>query len=102
MTPHLSARWNAASNTVVVTGRLDDLGKASSVEVGAQYRIRPEATEFTSRPWQSTPMVTRSATGEFTVEIGGLAAGQRYEFRVIVKHPLLTVTGQEIVLTVSR
>lgn len=97
----LNARWNAAAKTVTVTGRLDDLGKAPAVEVGAQYRIKPEATEFTSRPWQSTPLVARSATGEFSIEVGGLNAGQRYEFRVLVKHPLLSVTGKEVVLTVA-
>ena len=97
----LTARWNAANKTVVVTGRLDDLGKAAAVEVGAQYRIKPEATEFTSRPWQTTNLTMRNATGEFAVEVGGLGAGQRYEFRVLVKHPLLSVTGKEIVLVVA-
>ena len=98
----LAVSWNATTKTAMVTGRLDDLGKASSVEVGAQYRIKPEATEFTSRPWQATATTARASTGEFTIEVGGLAAGQRYEFRVIVKHPLLTVTGQEIVQTVPQ
>ncbi len=97
----LAANWNAAKKTVIVTGKLDDLGKASAVEVGAQYRIKPEATEFTSRPWQTTPLVSRTSTGEFSIEVGGLTAGQRYEFRVLVKHPLLSVTGKEVVLTVA-
>lgn len=97
----VDANWNAAKKTVTVTGKLDDLGKASAVEVGAQYRIKPEATEFTSRPWQSTPLVSRTMTGEFSIEVGGLSAGQRYEFRVLVKHPLLSVTGKEVVLTVA-
>lgn len=97
----LTARWNVANKTVVVSGRLDDLGKAAAVEVGAQYRIKPEATEFTSRPWQTTNLTTRNGTGEFAVEISGLSAGQRYELRVLVKHPLLSVTGKEVVLTVA-
>ena len=97
----LAAKWSAATKTVAVSGKLDDLGKAAAVEVGAQYRIKPEATEFTSRPWQTTPLVSRTATGEFSVEVGGLVAGQRYEFRVLVKHPLISVTGKEVVLTVA-
>jgi len=47
----LAARWDAAAKAVIVEGRLDDLGKAPKVEVGFQYRVRPEATEFNSRPW---------------------------------------------------
>jgi hypothetical protein len=40
-------------------------------------------------------------TGEFTVEVSGLSARQGYEFRVLVKHPLLSVTGREVALTVA-
>jgi alpha-L-fucosidase len=97
----LAARWKSATSTVVVTGRIDDLGRASSIEVGAQYRVKPEATEFTSRPWQSTNLTTRNATGEVSVEVGGLKAGERYEFRILIKHPLLSVTGKEVVLTIA-
>lgn len=91
----IAARWNAANKSVIVQSQLEDLGKAASVEVGVQYRVQPEATEFTSRPWKTTTLLTRTATGEFTQEINGLEAGQRYEFRALVKHPLLTITGKE-------
>jgi len=97
----LAAKWNAGNKNVTVTGRIDDLGRAPVVEIGAQYRIKPEATEFTSRPWLTTDLVKRSATGEFTVDVSGLSAGQRYEFRVLVKHPLLSVTGREVALAVA-
>jgi alpha-L-fucosidase len=97
----LTAKWNAANKTVIVTGRLDDLGKAAAVEIGAQYRVKPEATEFTSRPWLTTNLTSRNVTGEFTVEVSGLSARQGYEFRVLVKHPLLSVTGREVALTVA-
>ncbi len=96
----VAARWDAAAGAVIVEGGLDDLGKAASVEVGFQYRVRPEATEFTSRPWTPTPLTTRTAPGVFRGEIRGLDPGQRYQFQAIVKHPLLTLTGNEIVLTV--
>lgn len=69
---------------------------------GMQYlvfTIRPEATESTSRPWSATPLTSRTATGEFRQEIRGLEAGQRYQFQAIVKHPLLTLTAKDIVLT---
>ncbi len=98
----VSAKWQAASKTAVLTGRLDDLGKAASVEVSFQYRVKPEATEFTSRPWRATELLSRTATGEFTQEVNGLEAGQRYEFRAIVKHPLLTLNGNAETLVIPR
>jgi alpha-L-fucosidase len=42
----LTARWGAGAKAVILEGCLDDLGKAETVEVGFQYRVRPEATEF--------------------------------------------------------
>lgn len=75
----VAAQWNAVGQTVVIQGRLEDLGKAATVEVGFQYRLKPEATEFTTRPWQATNLVKRAAAGEFTQEISGLEPGQRYE-----------------------
>ena len=94
----VSARWNAEKKAVVVEGRLDDLGKAATVEVGFQYRIRPEATEFTSRPWKQTMLVSRATAGAFSQEITGLEAGQQYEFQALVKHPLLTLSAKEQIL----
>lgn len=96
----IAARWDAAKKAVIVEGKLDDLGKVAAVEVGFQYRVRPEATEFTSRPWTATALVSRTATGAFTQEIRGLEAGQRYQFQAIVKHPLLTLTAKDVVLTI--
>jgi hypothetical protein len=80
--------------------KIDDLGKAAAVEVGFQYRVRPEATEFTSRPWTTTALISRAAPGEFKQEIRGLEAGQRYQFQAIVKHPLLTLTAKDVTLIV--
>jgi alpha-L-fucosidase len=96
----LAARWDAAAKAVIVEGRLDDLGKAATVEVGFQYRVRPEATEFTSRPWTVTTLTSRAAPGVFSQEISGLDPGQRYQFQAIIKHPLVTLTAKEGVLTV--
>jgi len=84
-----------------VIGRLDDLGKAPSVEVGFQYRLKPEATEFESRKWIVTPLVKQTATGEFSAELRDLEAGQRYEFQAVVKHPLLTISAKSQVFTVQ-
>lgn len=97
----IAARWDAAKKAVIVEGRLDDLGKAAAVEVGFQYRIQPEATEFTSRPWKQTAFVSRSITGAFTQEITGLEVGKRYEYQAVVKHPLITLSANAVPLVVS-
>lgn len=96
----LAARWDVAAKAVIVEGRLDDLGKAATVEVGFQYRVRPEATEFTSRPWTVSTLTSRAAPGVFSQEISGLEPGQRYQFQALIKHPLVTLTAKEVVLTV--
>ena len=49
-----------------------------------------------------TALVSRTATGTFTQEIRGLEAGQRYQFQAIVKHPLLTLTAKDVVLTIPQ
>lgn len=43
-------------------------------------------------------MCPRSSPGAFTAEVEGLTGGETYEFRAVVKHPLLTVYGEETVL----
>lgn len=98
----VGVRWDASQKGVVVEGRVDDLGKVAAVEVGFQYRIRPEATEFTSRPWKATPMVSRTATGSFSQVITGLEPGQRYEFQAVVIHPLLTVSAESQAFSIPR
>lgn len=98
----ISARWNGAQRRVVVEAEVLDLGKVATVEVAVQYRIRPEATEFTSRPWQTSPFSNRQSTGRFTVELTGIESGERLEFRAIVRHPLVTVTGSEVMATASN
>ena len=65
-----------------------------------QYRVRPEATEFTSRPWTVTALTSLAAPGVFKQEIKGLEPGQRYQFQAPIKHPLLTPTAKEVALTV--
>jgi len=47
-----------------------------------------------------TDPTARTATGEFTKEIEGLESGKKYEFRAIVKHPLLMMNSKAETLTV--
>jgi alpha-L-fucosidase len=81
-------------------GRIGSLGEAPSVEVGFQYRRRKRTEELYGKdePWRDTPMQSRSATGEFTAQIDGLSPNDEYEFRAVVKHPLVTLYGEEKVV----
>jgi alpha-L-fucosidase len=92
----LPPTWNGPSRTARLVGTLQNLGEAASLEVGFEYR---DATglDLTERnnAWQTTPLTTRNAAGEFTHELGGLISGHSYDVRAVVKHPLLTIYGAE-------
>jgi alpha-L-fucosidase len=76
---------------------LKDLGNAPSVDVGFQYRRKKRTEELYEKgeAWRDTPLAARTTTGEFTARVDGLAAGNDYEFRAVVRHPLITVFGEE-------
>jgi alpha-L-fucosidase len=81
-------------------GRIGSLGEAPSVEVGFQYRRRKRTEELYGKdePWRDTPMQFRSVTGEFTATIDRLSPNDEFEFRAVVKHPLVTLHGEEKVV----
>jgi alpha-L-fucosidase len=83
--------------SALVHGALLSLGGAPAVEVGFQYRRRKGAEDLLKQevPWQSTKLVSRSATGVFNATIDGLDPAVTYEFRAIVQHPLITRYGEE-------
>ncbi len=91
-----SARFNAQSGTATLTGALTDMGKASSLEVGFEYRsiVGLDASDR-SIPWQAGPKKTLTAAGDFTLDLTGLNADGVYEYRAYVKHPLLTIYGAD-------
>jgi alpha-L-fucosidase len=92
-----SAARNAAGTGATLRGRLDTLGEAASVEVGFQYRRRKRTEELYGKdePWRDAAVQARSTPGEFSAQIDALTRGAEYEFRALVKHPLLTVFGEE-------
>jgi hypothetical protein len=80
---------------------LRGLGGASEVQVAFQYRRRKGVEELYARdgPWQETAFQPRKAAGAFAAEVADLRAGDEYEFRVVARHPLLGVFGEEVVLS---
>jgi alpha-L-fucosidase len=73
------------------------MGSASSLEVGFEYRLMGAGLDINERnaAWTATPMVKRGAPGAFSTPVSFLKAGQTYEYRAVVKHPLLSLYGAE-------
>jgi len=92
-----AAQWDSASGTATLHGKLINLGKVGQVEVGFQYREKKGGTDLSERtePWTDLPGLPRSAPGEFEYALKGLTAGRIYEYRARVKHPLITMYGEE-------
>jgi alpha-L-fucosidase len=91
------AKWDATGGTAVLSGKLLSLGKVNQVEVGFQYREKKGGTDLSEKtePWTDLPGTARSATGDFQYSLRGLAAQKVYEYRARVKHPLITMYGEE-------
>ncbi len=85
-----------ATGTATLEGRLSDMGKSTSLEVGFQYRsiVGLDASDR-SIPWQPAGSLTLTAPGPFTLKLPNLQANGIYEFRAFVKHPLLTLYGAD-------
>jgi alpha-L-fucosidase len=90
------ARFDAATKTALLTGTLQDLGKAPSLDVGFEYRgIAGLDASDRSIPWQQGPSTTLGAPGDFTLKLPDLNPEGVYEYRAYVKHPLLTIYGAD-------
>lgn len=106
MTPPEVLTSSATVNGTVAAlqGDLRSLGKAESVEVGFQYRRRKGLTDLYEKnePWTESGYVARSAAGSFTIPVKDLQAGAQYDYRAVVKHPLITLYGAEKVLSTGK
>ncbi len=96
--PHVQTVSAAASGRgETFTGDVLDMGDQSSLEVGFEYRsIAGEDANSRNAVWVATPMQTVTKTGQFTIAVSGLDAKGTYEFRAVIRHPLLTLYGAEV------
>ena len=85
-----------APGAASLNAELTSLGQASAVEVGFEYRRRKGTEELLNAevPWTATPLKKLTGPGAFSASVNGLGS-EVYEFRPVVKHPLLTVAGEE-------
>ncbi|MGD8896711.1 MAG: alpha-L-fucosidase [Acidobacteriota bacterium] len=93
-------RWDPASRTATLTGRLDSLGDAASVQVGFEYRRKKGSAEMYEKddPWKALDVTTLSSVGEFRVSLTAIDSTRDYEFRAVVRHPKVTLRGQATTL----
>ena len=89
------AEWSPGAKTATLKAELKALGKVDSVEVGFQYRRRKTSAEMYEDdfPWQDTQMASKTSLGAYSAEAKGLDSGRPYEYRAVVKHPLITLFG---------
>jgi alpha-L-fucosidase len=90
------ARFDAARKSAQLTGAVRKIAAAETLQVGFEYRDIT-GLDLTERQgsWKATPLAPRTSEGEFSAEVGGLTSGHSYEVRAVVKHPLLTLYGEE-------
>ncbi len=94
------AEWNPSTQAATFRGDLKDMGKAGSLEVGFEYHsIAGQDVNERSAPWLATGFTPRTATGVYSASVGNLKPGI-YEYRAVVKHPLLLLYGAEKRITI--
>jgi alpha-L-fucosidase len=92
-------QWNEGSGSYRLEGELLDMGEAKSLDVGFEYRsIDGEDIHSRNAPWIATPNQKVTATGRFSATLEGLPTDKHYEFRAVVRHPLLSLYGGEVTL----
>lgn len=100
----MGADWSASTSTAVLHGRLTNSGNVETVEVGFQYRLKKDGTDLSEKiePWIDLPLSPRTSIGEFSFELKNLTPNRDYEYRACVRHPLITMYGQEKAFHASR
>ena len=97
LTPPRVETGRAARNGsgVTLSATLGALGDAQSVEVGFEYRsLKGLDSNERSGEWRQTPFERLTAPGPFSASVSAWAPGEPYEFRAVVKHPVLTMYGE--------
>ena len=83
----------------ILKGEVLDMGDSASLQVGFEYRpIQGEDVNSRSSGWVATPTQTVSRPGPYAIQVAGLSPEGKYEFRAVIRHPLLPLYGAEIVM----
>jgi alpha-L-fucosidase len=80
---------------VKMTGKIASTGGNQQLKAGFQFRPYAGFVEnLYSKEWEESPLVEINAAGEYNVEIPGLTNGIEYEYRALVKHPQISISGE--------
>ena len=89
-------KWDPATGAVTLEGELADMAGATSLEVAFEYRsLKGQDANERTLPWIATPFARRAVRGSFAATVKSLEAGEVYEYRAVVKHPLLSLYGED-------
>jgi alpha-L-fucosidase len=89
-------QWNPSTGSYRLEGELLNMGEAKSLEVGFEYRsIDGEDVHARTAPWVAMPLQKLTHPGTFSAELTRLPPAANYEFRAVVRHPLLALYGAE-------
>lgn len=89
-----TGRAARSASGVTLSATLGALGDAASVEVGFEYRsLKGLDANERSGEWSKTPLQRMTAPGAFSATVVW-SPGEPYEFRAVVKHPVLTMYGE--------
>jgi alpha-L-fucosidase len=90
-------------DTVRFTGEWQNSGSPETVQLGFEYRsVSGEDRNARTAPWVALPFSPSTSPGSFTSETSALHPGTEYEVRAVVKHPLLTIYGEQIRVSATR
>jgi len=98
------ATWDVKSGRATFHATLESLGDAKAVELGFEIRRKKGFLEMyePDPEWQGVGVVRNTSPGKFSQSIGKLESSLTYEYRLVVKHPLLTFYSLNQTLTVSK
>lgn len=90
----LTGKSKRSAGNAELNGELKDLGDAGAVQVGFEYQEYLGFTEnMYNDEWTPTELVTMTKPGVFAQKLD-LPGGKTYQWRAVVKHPRVTMSGQ--------
>ena len=86
---------SVASGKLVMKGTLAKTSDNQALKVGFMYRPYAGFVEnMYNKEWQKSIFISINQTGEYSIEIPDYVKGMEYEYRAVVEHPQITITGE--------
>jgi alpha-L-fucosidase len=80
----------------VLSGNIASMGDGKQLKAGFLFRPYAGFVEnLYGTDWEESGLVEINNAGEFSVEVSQLKKGVTYEYRAVVVHPLIRITGEK-------